>query len=80
MAVEEKGTRFCNGGGRGSGWVVRMGGSNSIWWDLRWFNWWVVGFMVVVIRWWVFGGWIGLCGGFVGGGFVVVVAFVVGFW
>ena len=57
---------------------MRVGGNDSIWWDLRWFSWWVVGFMVVVIGWWVFGGWLGLCGEFVV--VVAVVVCVVGFW
>ena len=31
MVVEEQGTGFCDGGGRGSGWVVRVGGDGNFW-------------------------------------------------
>ena len=56
MVVEEQGTEFCDGGRRGSGWVVRVGGCGNFWWVLQWFSWWVVGFMVVVV--WVVGDWV----------------------
>ena len=31
MVVEKQGTGFCDGGGRGSGWVVRVGGDGNFW-------------------------------------------------
>ena len=69
--VEEQGTGFCHGGGRGRGWVVRVDGYGSFWWVLRWFSWWDLWWLWY--GWWVFGGWLGLCGGMSDGFLVVVV-------